>query len=44
MFVLDDADDFVLGFMESHPDLFPPANVESVRARSKLAHTKVLQA
>jgi len=44
LFVLDDADDFVLGFMESHPDLFPPANVESVRARSKLAHTKVLQA
>ena len=42
-FILDDADDFVLSFMTSHTDLFPPANIEAVRQRrAKGSITQIL--
>ncbi len=40
VFLLQDADEFVLSFMEAHTDIFPAANIESVRQRSKFARTQ----
>lgn len=42
-FSLDDADDYVLTFMDSRPELFTPEAIEAVRQRRKLPHTQVLQ-